>query len=49
MVEEMQLASHGGIKVTELHDESIAIRTVAPSDPHLVAYIAAWGGDPSKP
>ena len=37
--EEMQQASHGVIKVKELCDESIAIRTVAPSEPHIRVYI----------
>ena len=48
MVEEMQWASHGAIKAMELHDESIAIRTIAPSEPHIRVYITVGGGDPSK-
>ena len=39
MAEEMQLASHGAIKATELHDELIAIKIVAPIEPHIRAYI----------
>ena len=39
MVEEMQWASHGAIKAMDLHDESIAIKTVAPLEPHIRAYI----------
>ena len=39
MTEEMQQASHGAIKVMELCNELIAIRTVAPSEPHIRAYI----------
>ena len=48
MVEEMQQASHCDIKVMKLHDESIAIRTVAPLEPHIRVYITVVGGDPSK-
>ena len=32
----------------ELHDESIAVRTVASLEPHIRAYITVGGGDPSK-
>ena len=48
MAEEMQWASHGAIKVMELCNELIAIRTVAPSEPHIRAYITVGGSDPSK-
>ena len=47
--EEMQQASHGVIKVMELCNESIAIRTVAPLEPHIRKYITVGGGDCSKP
>ena len=43
MVEEMQRASHGAIKVTELCNEPIAIKIVAPTEPHIRAYIAVGG------
>ena len=49
MAEEMQQASCGTIKATELHNESIAIRTVAPLEPHIRAYITIGAGYPSKP
>ena len=48
MTEEMQRASHGTIKVMELHDEPIAIRTIAPSEPHIRVYLTVGEGDPSK-
>ena len=48
MAEEMQQASCGTIKVTELHNESIAIRSIVPLEPHIMAYITVGGGDPSK-
>ena len=48
MVEEMLQASHGAIKATELHDEPIAIKTVAPTEPHVKAYITVGGGYPPK-
>ena len=38
----------GAVKVTELQEESIAIRAVAPSETHVKAYIIAVGGDSSK-
>ena len=47
--EEMQHARHGAIKVTELQDEAIAIRVVAPSVTHVKAYIMTVHGDHSKP
>ena len=47
--EEMQWASCGAIKAMELWDEPIAIRTIAPLEHHIRAYIAIVGGDPSKP
>ena len=46
MAEEMQWASHGAIKVTTLHDKLIAIRIVAPTEPHIRAYITVGGGYP---
>ena len=46
MVEEMQWASHGAIKATELHNEEIAIKIVAPTEPHIRAYITVGGGYP---
>ena len=49
MAEEMQWASHGAIKVMELHDELIAIKTVAPSEYHIRVYITVGGSDPYKP
>ena len=49
MAEEMQWASHGAIKAMELCNESIAVRTVAPLEPHIRVYITVGGGDPSKP
>ena len=48
MVEEMLWASCGAIKVMELHDDSIAIKIVAPTQPHIRAYITVGGGYPSK-
>ena len=47
--EKMQCASCSAIKATELQDEPIAIRTMAPLDHHIRAYIAIVGEDPSKP
>ena len=35
----MQQASHGAIKATELHDEPITVKIVAPTEPHVKAYI----------
>ena len=45
-VEEMQQASHGAIKVTELHDEQIIIKIVAPTEPQVKVYIQIGGGYP---
>ena len=49
MAEEMLWASCGAIKAMELCDESIAVKTVAPMEPHIRAYITVGGGYPSKP
>ena len=46
MTEEMQQASCGAIKAMELCNELIAIRTIAPMEPHIRAYITAGGGNP---
>ena len=46
MVKEMQQASHGAIKVTELGDELIAIKIVAPTEPHIRGYITVGEGYP---
>ena len=43
MAEEMQWASGGAIKVMELHDEPIGIKIVAPTEPHIRAYITIGG------
>ena len=48
MAEEMQLASHGAIKAMEVCNESIAIKTVAPVESHIRAYIIV-GGLPCEP
>ena len=47
-VKEMQRASCGAIKAMELCNELIAIKIVAPSEPHIRAYITVGGGYPSK-
>ena len=39
---------HGAIKVTELQEEAIAVRVVAPSETHVKAYVMAVGRDSSK-
>ena len=44
MVEEMQWASHGAIKAIELYNKLIAIKIVAPTEPHIRAYITVGGG-----
>ena len=49
MTEEMHQASCSAIKATELQDEPIAVRTMAPLEHHIRAYITVVGGDPSKP
>ena len=46
MAEEMQWASHGAIKAMELCNEPIAIKIVAPTEPHIRAYITIGGGYP---
>ena len=48
MTEEMQQASHGATKATELHYELITIQVVASLEHHIEAYIAIVGGDHSK-
>ena len=48
MVEEMYQASCGAIKATELHDEPITVKIVAPTEPHVKAYIHEGGGYPPK-
>ena len=45
MVEEMQWAC-GAIKVTELHNEPIAIKIVAPTEPYIRACITMGEGTP---
>ena len=42
-VEEMQQASCGAIKAMELHNKPIAIKIVAPTEPHIRAYITVGG------
>ena len=44
--EEMQWASCGAIKATKLCNEAIAIKIVAPTEPHIRAYITIGGGYP---
>ena len=44
--EEMQWASCGAIKATELCDELIAVKIVAPTEPHIRAYITVGEGYP---
>ena len=44
----MQWASHGAIKVTELHDKLITVKIVAPTEPQVKAYIQIGGGYPPK-
>ena len=46
MVEEMLKASSGAIKATELCNEPIAIKIVAPTEPHVKAYITVGEGTP---
>ena len=46
MAEEMQQASCGAIKVTKLCNELIAIKIVAPTEPHIKAYITIGEGTP---
>ena len=46
MAEEMLRASHGAIKATELHNKPIAIKILAPTEPHVKAYISVGGGYP---
>ena len=45
----MQWASCGAIKATELHDEPITIKIVAPTEPQVKAYIQIGGELPPKP
>ena len=42
--EELQCATCRAIKVTELQEEAIAVRALAPSETHVKAYIIAVGG-----
>ena len=44
-----QWASHGAIKVMEIYDELIAIKIVAPVEPHVRVYITVGGVYPTKP
>ena len=39
-VEEMLWASHGAIKAMELHNEPIAVKILAPTEPHVKAFIS---------
>ena len=48
MAEDMQQASCGAIKAMELHDELIAVKTIAPMEPHIKMYTSVGGGYPSK-
>ena len=48
MAEEMLQASHGAMKAMELHDELIAVKIIAPTEPHAKAYITVGGGYPPK-
>ena len=48
IVEEMQRASHGAMKTMELHNKSIAVKTIVPSEPQIRAYITVGGGYPFK-
>ena len=43
----MQHATHGAIKATVLHDEAIAVRTSAPSEAQVRAYMIAVDREPS--
>ena len=44
MTEEMQWASHDAIKATALWDDPMAVRTAAPLEHHIRAYITIVGG-----
>ena len=48
MAEEMQWTSHGVIKATELHNKLITFKIVAPTEPHVKAYIHVGEGYPPK-
>ena len=47
--EDMQCATHGALKATELQNEAITIRAVASLVTHVKAYIMTVHGDHSKP
>ena len=47
MVDEMQQASLGAIKVMELCNELIAVKILAPMEPQVRVYITVGGGYPS--
>ena len=44
----MQWASHGAIKATELCEEQIAIKIVAPTEPHIRASLTVGEVTPLK-
>ena len=46
--DELKRASCSIVKITELQDEAIMVKAVAPSEAHITTYITVWHSEPSK-
>ena len=48
LADDMQCSKCGAIKVTVLHEETIAVRVSPPLASHVRPYMAVVGGEPSR-
>ena len=46
--DELKHASLGIVKITELQDEAIMVKAMAPLEAHITAYMTVWHSKPSK-
>ena len=46
--DELKCASHGIVEITDLQDEAIMVKAMAPLEAHITAYMTAWHLKPSK-
>ena len=45
--DELKCVSHGIVEATELRDDAIMVKTLAPSVAHITTYIMVWYSKPS--
>ena len=47
-MDDLKRATHNIAGDTELHDEAITVKTIAPTEAHMSAYATIWHAKPSK-